>query len=388
MHNKFKVGIASRKILMLVSDNLELLTKKENLPALAYILWKWDRLAHSGRTYGHIEMDDASGEHIDGMHSCDENPKYEIENIDCPDEATVDLVYDAWAVSVSNEGYGYLQYMDFYLDEVKLLPPTKTNMTLEDWGDRLRMSDFGIRDYLFCVIGTGIALNADGYPCASGPANSDLSIFGEWDSMKDKLPEEVSSKFFELINLPECQDSINTAIISSKSHYEIELAERCKRRRDKLSNIISLLSGEPITTVRHDPMLLPTFLEKIEDLVGVIDLTLPDEELIKIDTSRLENAYMEYVLASVSGEGGYNGIPYGNNDTPTHYPFSKDSGLICKYEKFHPSFGPALVKTAKEVLDSDVLDTSNCTNDEQIKYATRTFNERKRIAKRVIKYFK
>ena len=92
---KQNIDIASYDILKLVKDNLDCFLS--DLSSLAYVLWKWDRLSHSGRYYKDDYSKDFKKNEACGI--CENNPKYALEFItDNLNEHDFDLVYDAWAV--------------------------------------------------------------------------------------------------------------------------------------------------------------------------------------------------------------------------------------------------------------------------------------------------
>lgn len=216
----FKVGhqelvdIACYNILNLINKNLNELL--EDLPAMAYMLWKWDRIQHAGRLLDTVRVDDEElqdeiwnlKDGINGLGMCEDNPKYALEMVldKAKDEETRDKIYSAWGISVDNDDYGKLTYRKFYSDEG--VPPTVKTDINDDISYATMSKKYSDSD-LFCTLGSGFMLYKGGV--ATDECDVPEFFYTGWRGRKDSLPKSVSNKFFKILNRPECKHIIELA---------------------------------------------------------------------------------------------------------------------------------------------------------------------------------
>lgn len=399
---KDKVDIAAYDILVLVKKNIKILLKDP--AAMAYILYKWDRLAHSGR---HIDDSDmyTLNKHlfkskedfwnyydtieIEGLGTCEDNPKYALELVlKAVSGKNEDIVYDAWTYSVSNEGYYKETWENFYSDanvvKTEKLKDSYQQLakSLKDRYPSLFPNDFSIRDHIFCVIGTGLTI----YKGNIINKNSKDIYHGAF-SRKDSLPIEVSDKFFEIINRPECKYSIENAKKDTLSNTdELDTVE--------LYSVVSSLSRDKHVEKEEERK----ELKKISTTEEYIDYIMKLIELLKIvDTNQFiinriigNLAYLREVCLKdrsgynlvVNNEGAldsfrakakiygkiYN-IPedelypqefkeeneflFKQREVTEHYPCSIEYSPLFQYKKLNSTYKEALIITANEILLED-----------------------------------
>lgn len=384
---KQNIDIASYDILKLVKDNLDCFLS--DLSSLAYVLWKWDRLSHSGRYYKDDYSKDFKNNEACGI--CENNPKYALEFItDNLNEHDFDLVYDAWAVSVSNEGYFKDTWKNFYSDSnVKKIEHTKPSYeNIKNWlmkeYPRLFPNDYSVRDHLFCVIGNGLCVS-DGNIYDNSNVND--RYFGFVDR-KDSLPKEVSDKFFEIINREECKQAIKNAENNSlsdspelntlelqtiyklflrfmkdnddkyKEKYNIRtisnkeefvkvvdsIISECSQLKNEYSKkeIVGQLlclkeqcleDGIAYEEAKKDPDILDSF--RSHSKISINLTSIPEEDLYP-------DEYKEY-----------NKFLFECIEIEKHYPCSLNYSLIFKYKELNQDYKDALIQTAQELLIDD-----------------------------------
>lgn len=382
---KQKLDIASYDILSLVKDNLDCLLN--DLPSLAYILWKWDRLSHSGRYYKDRYTKDF--ENHDAYGICENNPKYALEYVtEGLNEKNEDLVFYAWGVSVSNEGYCKDTWKNFYTD-ANVSKEEFSELSYENIKNRLMQdypsifpNDFSIRDHLFCTIGTGLTVS-NGNICEKTNRDNKYSGF---EQRKDSLPEQVSVKFFEIINRKECKKSIKNAFNNSLSDNEelnttelyttFSLFLRCIKDDGykKKYNIKSISTKEQFVDVINQLIYDSLYIENKYSKTEIIGQLLCLKEQSLKDRSAYEDAKKDSdVLDSFRVYSkiyiNLNSIPeeelypkeykdkhkslFENKCIEKHYPCSLEFSLIFKYKKLNEDYKDALIKTAQELLIED-----------------------------------
>lgn len=214
------------QILDLLDKNQEVLTKDEHLSYLGYFMLRWSNLYSIGRYFG----------------VCDNNPKYEIEDIPNTEEIE-NRIYDAWAVTIDilstlpkefkdklpGKRVGTLLFTEEQLDELAAMDYTddftrllnKKNKTMDDWyellGDEryeyhsMYKTQKAIDDHLLCTNGNGYDWNDQGYLCNDGPSGMDNDDYVQYFAMKGKAPEgvkEIDRELSALLNRPEIQQAM------------------------------------------------------------------------------------------------------------------------------------------------------------------------------------
>lgn len=400
LSTKMKAGIAARDVLKLIERNLTFLTQQENLPALAYMLWKWDRLQHSGRYYEweserqyHPDEETATekewNEYEDwckrGSDSSENNPKYEIgDHIEYPNEEIENLVYDAWGISVANEDYGSDRYADFYKDELPRVDGYQNpHMTVEDWmKDRDDTDGFSTRGWLLFAFGTGLKLDADGYVTDAGPSDIPSWYYNGWAHMKDKLPVEVADEFWEIMNRPECVECIKHAI-EKMIGYEAEDAKR-KRISDGRYHLTFLkanVANNPDYMVMD---VLGSDLLKEDDETIILkmldneeyELSLLSDEERKQKAADEEVRFQEF-LAKLCKKQNPDGIR-------RHFGYCTRYSLITKYKQFADCYRPHLIQGAKEFIEAGIYKHNG---EEPNEYQVEEYEKMVKICKKVLKHF-
>jgi hypothetical protein len=224
-------------ILTLIRDNQEYLTQPENLPQLAKLGWMYNTLWYSGRIcwgYDGILLDpklkkndnEDDEDNIYHYTSCEDNPKYKIEDCDPINDEIENLIYDAWGMHVSND-LNTPTYDEFIkkLKEGRELSDLdkkmlKTNKTIDEWVEILTDKRYryhsiypnrrSVLNHLLCSIGNGYGLSKDGfvYSEASG-ADQDEASYGDWENAKFR--EDIEKEVNRLLQFPELKATLNTA---------------------------------------------------------------------------------------------------------------------------------------------------------------------------------
>lgn len=377
---KHLVDLAAHDLLVLVKANIKPLLKDPN--SLAYILWKWDRLAHSGRFLEYPKNMPAYLYEIEGSGTCEENPKYALELVlKDLNEKDCDMVYAAWAVSVSNEGYGKDTWINFYTDnnvfkgEIPEQPPCYTSIYNKI--KKYFVTDFSIRDHIFCTIGNGLRVFEGNISDRFNPNNN----FDKYYTKKDSLPVEVADKFFEIINRPECVKSINKA------------KKQTTLNSDEI-DVESLKNEIYIASLKHK---IPFNLKEIEtkkDFIKAIEKTIEIAKL-EMEDEYCKNTLIGTLLAlreeCLNDRSGYlvactnekwldsfraRANIFKNITSLTeeemapqeykekhsflftkppevHYPACIEYSLIFKYKELNDDYKEALIQTAKELINCD-----------------------------------
>lgn len=241
-------------IIGIIRDNQDYLTQPENLPQLAKLGWMYNTLWYAGRIcwgYDGILLDPTlkkndNEEDPDNLYhfcSCEDNPKYKIENCDPTTDEIENLIYDAWGMHVSNE-LGTPTY-DKFVDKLKngreltdldrkLL---KINKTMEEWVEILTDKQYrysslypdrrSVLSNLLCTIGTGYGISKDGfiYKESSG-ADQDQASYGDWENAKFRT--DIETIVNKLIQYPELKATLNTA-----NKYETDAKREREEKEDK-----------------------------------------------------------------------------------------------------------------------------------------------------------
>lgn len=135
------------------------------------------------------------------------NPKYPIQSLgeEYLSSEDADLLYDAWAVTVSND----IKFPDV---NPKLPLHSKMNKTVEDWVNLLTdpryeyqslyTSAARVKDTLLCTIGTGRGWNSDGYIVDQGPSGVDETIFAGYTRCGNKVNKKIKDAILALAYHP------------------------------------------------------------------------------------------------------------------------------------------------------------------------------------------
>ena len=247
-------------ILGIIKDNQEYLTQPENLTQLAKLGYMYDTLWYCGRICWGYEgklldksiknlKDDSKYEFI----SCEDNPKYKIEDCDPENEDIENLIYDAWSMHVGHNESGYPTFDEFKftINEDKPLNDTekrqlKINKTFEDWVEILMNKDYkynslyktrkSVISSLLCTIGGGYSWNNDGFIILeAGGANQDEAIYGDWRNAKFR--SDIGIIINRILSIPELKATIDTS-----HQYIKDIKDNQKKKdRDRNKSLLKML---------------------------------------------------------------------------------------------------------------------------------------------------
>jgi len=174
------------------------------------------------------------------------NPKEPILELEGElSEEDSNLLYDSWAVSVSNND-------EFSDSNPNLLLDGKKNKTLEDWiglkTDRnytyhdLYPDEYSVIDYLFCVIGTGMGWNEDGYITDVGPSGVDETIFSGYTRVESEVRMDLREKLLKYVNDESISEEVeilrkNAAINASDNEAEKNYINNVWRVKEELVSL-------------------------------------------------------------------------------------------------------------------------------------------------------
>lgn len=210
------------KVLLIIEDEQEYLTKPENLPQLAKLGYIFSTLHRVGRVaygYNGVVLKDRS---------CEGNPKDKIESLDYINNEIGDLVYDAWSMHYSDSEQVTPNYENFCkfvfggrtLTDIEIRLKKK-NKTFDDWVEIMTDPNYRyyslfpsrqrVADYLLCVIGTGYSLSDEGYVTQdAGGGDKDIAIYGDWENAKFSKRIEDAIKYIVINKLvAEGLDALN-----------------------------------------------------------------------------------------------------------------------------------------------------------------------------------
>lgn len=245
-------------IISIIRENQKYLTKPENLPQLAKLGWMYNTLWYAGRVcwgYDGILLDPEiikSLKTADDLHeedpnnpytwiSCEDNPKYKIEECQPEDDEIENWIYDAWGMHVSNE-LSTPTYTDFVKKLKEGRPLTdfdrkrlKPNKTMEEWVEVLTDKQYpyhsiypdrkAVLNHLMCTIGYGISKDGFIYTEASG-ADQDETSYGDWENAKFR--RDIEARIEQLLQYPELKATLNTC-----NKYESDLKAKKKEEEKK-----------------------------------------------------------------------------------------------------------------------------------------------------------
>lgn len=238
-------SIVTRDILDIVAKHQVYLCKKENWEQLAYIMMRWINLYYAGRiVYGYGDYKNPKRDYYG---YCENNPKYEIEDL-AETEKRNDAIYDAWCVG--SEAYKHLHkdrrwfeydHMNLTEDDFNsMVPPDdhdefnvllyKKNKTMDDWyallGDpryeyhSIYETKKRIDDHLLCVIGNGYDWNKEGFLCHDRPSGNDEDDYGSFYCAKKKLRADIRKKLFDILDSEAVQKLQNDAKDKTRGYWE------------------------------------------------------------------------------------------------------------------------------------------------------------------------
>lgn len=252
-------------LLKMIRDNQEYLTRPENLPQLAKLGFAYNFLWYAGRAaYGYKGT-------IAGAGSCEENPKYKIEQCEAKTEEIGDLIYDAWGMHVRNEletsdKFRSVMSGSWRYSETDLLE-RKKQKTYDEWVslwmnpayeyNSIFQTEQAVADHLLCVIGTGLDFK-DGYVIekASG-AGVDRSAYGLWETAE--LREDLRAELDRILSLRAVDDVL-------RAHDELVAeteAKQLQRKIKEYSFLSSKLEGWPPKNEKELDGMLKTLLNAI-----------------------------------------------------------------------------------------------------------------------------
>lgn len=227
------------KVLDIVTENFEYF--KENPKHLAWAMMNYELLHRVGRRY----FDD-----------CQDNPKYPVielgEKIDKDPRYSnaskiknSDLIYDAWAVTVSNN--------DEFPDINPELPlEAKPNKTMEEWislftdkkyeYNNMFPDAWSVKNYLLCVIGTGYGWNENGFLTKTGPSGVDEVIFAGYTRAEDEIRKDIKGQINKLYSNPVIAEKVkkyikNVKIYAGKNEAEKTILTDGWKLEEKIQNM-------------------------------------------------------------------------------------------------------------------------------------------------------
>ncbi|MBI4441596.1 hypothetical protein HY639_05490 [Candidatus Woesearchaeota archaeon] len=140
-----------------------------------------------------------------------------------PTESDANLLYDAWAVTVSN-------YDEFPDTNPQLPLEAKLDKTMDEWIqlsiDRLyRYHDlfqdaFSVKNYLLCVIGTGYGWNERGFIAPIGPSGIDTTIFSGYTRAEDNVLRQVKARIRRLRDHPLIRDAAHEYLQKTQDYAQ------------------------------------------------------------------------------------------------------------------------------------------------------------------------
>jgi hypothetical protein len=215
MNKEDKADRLFDSVLKTIKNNWSYL--KDNPKHLAWCMMHFELIHNVGRRMG----------------ECNNNPKYDLEWLEewCGEDSEGgNLLYDSWAVTVSN---GY-EFPDDARDSVP--KADKLNKTMEDWVDICTHENYKYKsiypdkkrvvDHYICTNGTGIKWNKDGYLDFSGPCNTPNSIFYGYTMCEDEVPKKIREKILSLKNDPYIKDGVDEYMRKVEINWSGNEAER------------------------------------------------------------------------------------------------------------------------------------------------------------------
>ncbi|MDO8556065.1 MAG: hypothetical protein Q7R96_02735 [Nanoarchaeota archaeon] len=256
--------------------------------------------------------------------ACGENPKDLIlDTAAALGQGDGNLLYDAWAVTVSN-------YHEFPDANPNLPLEAKVNKTLDEWialktDERYRYHDLypnaeRVKDFLLCVIGNGMGWNKDGFLTHQGPSNVDEALFAGYTRCEEKV-----------------ESSIRERILAIRNHYLIS-GPVLRHLNEVQENARRIYAGEDDGQVfRGNPLSRKERAKEFEETKRRID-----ELLTKLAAREKKDL----------------GEILGHFEAPkpkkrkTHYPICNYSALVTMPENAHPSYVQAGIEIAHEILEN------------------------------------
>lgn len=350
-------------ILILIRDNQEYLTQRENLPQLAKLGFIYNTLWYDGRIcwgYDGILLDKKLKKDIDGddniyqYTSCEDNPKYKIEMCDPINDDIENLIYDAWGMHISrdDEKLSFDEFIKIIKEGKELTElekkELKVNKTFDEWVEiktdpnyrykSLYPNRKSVASHLLCTIGNGYGWNKDGFIIeeASG-ADQDKALYGDW--MNAKFSTEIEAEVYRVLNIPEVKLTVDTV----KDYFDEN--NRKKKEKEKISN------SDIIDVLRDTFKDKPELLSKISDDMDISEIVDIISEF-KGRPRRTPNGekYVQYYPISRSSD------IYALGDAETQ----KRIGI----EKFDQSY----IDAAKEICE-DILNHKEQERKENVEFA-------------------
>ena len=176
---------------------------RKNPEHLAWVMMHYELIHRAGRMMNH----------------CGGNPKYPIMDAgnerrgQIKDENDSSLLYDAWAVCISNEAE--------FPDVKPNADPRwmQLNKTMQDWIDLLTNPDYRysglysdeyrVRDHLLCTIGNGYEWNKDGFLDTAGPSDVPDSIFHGYTRCENEVRKDLRERIIKYRSHPYIKASVD-----------------------------------------------------------------------------------------------------------------------------------------------------------------------------------
>lgn len=374
-HFKFEENVID-PILICIRENQEYLTQPENLPQLAKLGYMYNTLWYDGRVcWGSdgILRDGATTTDEDGEETgywdCEDNPKYKIEMCNPQNEEIENLIYDAWAMHVTN-GRDNVKDSKTFFNLIKNGKPLselerkmlKVNKTLEDWVEikldpnykykSLYSNRRSISDNLLCTIGTGYGWNRDGFIIEeAGGADQDLAGYGDWQNAK--FAPQIQEVVNRILNMPQVAMTIDAA----NQH----ISKLKKEREDK----------EKAEKAKWRSM----FLGKLKDQNLISDDVEDDDDDDDLDIDQIiKNLYAERT-----------GKQPEEYKEPYHayYPISSSSNIYAMLSdekrtrlgitKFDQSYIDGAIEICKDIIDHE--EEENKEREENVDFAKKFLNK-------------
>lgn len=203
-------------ILGLIKKHQVYLTQEENLPQLAKLGYMYNTLWYSGRTcWGYNGIIKSGG-------SCENNPKYKIEECDAETSEIEDFIYSAWAM----HSIDIISWDDFHktiFDGIELtsfeIKCLKQNKTFDEWVDILMSKDYKYNSIFTSrhhVLSTLLFTNGTEYKYSNGfivkdSCGTDVSLYKDWQNAK--FDGEIKEVVDLIMNMDEVKETIQKCFL-------------------------------------------------------------------------------------------------------------------------------------------------------------------------------
>lgn len=351
-------------ILNTIKKHQTYLTLPENLPQLAKLGYMYNTLWYAGRVcWGYHGRLNPSGR----GYVCEENPKYKLEMCEPKTEDADLLIYDAWAMHVSND-IGQVTWKQFsnivngdHLYSEWDIKARKPNKTLEEWVDVLSNKSYtyydlypdkkAVVDHLLFVIGNGYGYNKEtGFVFEeAGGADQDEDVYGFWEIAAFR--SDIQKVVDKIMADPDVQKTIEEAHLNYQEYKQKEAdkrAEEAKRWEDLLLKTEVFSKVEPENEKTE---------ELKDELKGLIERLKTGKWISKKEIEPHE-------------------IPY-----RTYYPICNYSIITMFDENTHPSYIAAGIEACEEILahEDEETNRSHGKVEENVRFAKEFLTKFKKV---------